>query len=134
MSRFSVPASLRCGHRDPPGVHSSDAGKHRIESGYTVLTGVHREVVLVVSNLFKTTGAHRDASGAKQRRLIPGHHRSFSGMKRISTVRLPGHTIANRHKLCPRWRYGDPPVRPRSVTEESRPSPCRTTVYHGGSR
>jgi len=34
---------------------------------------------------FKTTGAHRDAPGAKQRRLIPGHHRSSSGMNRIST-------------------------------------------------
>jgi len=37
LSRYSVPASLRCGHRDPPGPHRSDAGKHRIESVYTVL-------------------------------------------------------------------------------------------------
>jgi len=37
MSRFSVPAALRCGHQGPPGPHRSDADKHRIESGYTVL-------------------------------------------------------------------------------------------------
>ena len=51
LSRFSVPVALRCGHRGPPGPHRSDAGKHRVESGYTVLTGVNREVVPVVSNL-----------------------------------------------------------------------------------
>ena len=50
------------------------------------------------------TGTHR---GAIQRRLIPEHHRSSSGMNRISTVRPQGDTIANRHELCPRWRYGD---------------------------
>jgi len=37
LSQFLVSASLRCGHRGPPEPHRSDAGKHRIESGYTVL-------------------------------------------------------------------------------------------------
>ena len=59
-------------------------------------TGVHREVIPVVSNSFKQpglTGTHR---GAKQRRLSPGHLRSSSGINRISTVRLPGDTVPNR--------------------------------------
>ena len=58
-------------------------------------------------NFFKQpglTGTHRDAI---QRRLIPGRHRSSSGMNRISTVRPPGDTVANWHELCPLWRYGD---------------------------
>ena len=39
---------------------------------------------------------------AKQHRLILRHHRSSSGMNRISTVRPPVETVANRHELIPR--------------------------------
>ena len=70
-------------------------------------TGVQRDVAPVVSKILKPpglTGTHR---AAKQHRLIPGHHRSYSGLNRIFTVRPPGETVANRHELCPRWRYGD---------------------------
>jgi len=101
LSLFSVPAALRCGHRGPPGPHRSDTSKHRIELGYTVLNR-HSEVVPVVSFFF--TGTHR---GAKQRRFFPRHHRSSSGLNRISTVRPPGDTVANRHEMCSWWRYGD---------------------------
>jgi len=88
-------------------------------------TGVHREVTPVVSIFLKQpglTGTHR---AAKQRRLIPGHYRSSSGMNRISTVTPPGKTVANLHGLCPRWRL---PAWPRCVTEESRRSldSCRS--------
>jgi len=102
--RFSefgfVPLVLRCGHRGPPGPHRSDAGKHRIESVYTVkpvFTGKWSRWFQKQPGL---TGTHR---GAKQRRLSPWHHRSSSGMNRISTVRPPGDTVANRHELCQRW-------------------------------
>jgi len=100
----SVPAAPRCGHRGPPGPHRSDAGKHRSESGYTVLNRHLPGSGPGGFNIFKTTGAHR---GAKQRRLFPGHPRSSSGMNRIFNFRPPGDTVASRHKLCPRWRYGD---------------------------
>jgi len=107
VSRFSVPVALRWGHRGPPGPHRSDAGKHRIESGYTVLNRRSPRSGPGGFNFFKQpglTGTHR---GAKQRWLSPGHHRSSFSMNRISTVRPPGDTVANRHELCPRWSYGD---------------------------
>ena len=85
------------------GPHHSDTGKHRIESGYTVLIRRSPEMAPVFL-IFKTTGTHR---GAKHRRLIPGHHRGSSGLIRLSTVRPPGETAVNQHELCPRWRYGD---------------------------
>jgi len=90
LFRFSVPASLRCGQRGSPGPQCSDAGKHRIESGYTVLnrgspgSGPGGFTFLKQPGL---SGIHR---AAKQRRLIPGHHRSSSDMKRISTVSPSG--------------------------------------------
>jgi len=87
--------------------HHSDAGKHRIKSGYTVLNRRSPGSGPGGFIFFKQlgfTGTHR---AAKQRRLFPGHHRSSSGLNRIFTVRPPGETVANQHELCPRWRYGD---------------------------
>jgi len=85
-------------------------------------------------NCFETTGTHR---AAKQRRLIPGHYCSSSGMNRISTVRPPGETVANGHELCPRWRYGD--SRLGHGVSRRRAGVCqtltgRTTVCHVSSR
>ena len=104
LSRFLVQA---CGLRSQPGPHRGDAGKHRIESGYIALNRRSPGSGPGGFNFCKQprlTGTHR---AAIQRRLIPGHHRSSSDMKRISTVRPPGETVANRHELCPRWRYFD---------------------------
>jgi len=70
-------------------------------------TGVHRDVAPVVSKILKPPGLTATHRAARQRRLIPGHHRRSSGMNRISTVRPPGETVANQQELCPRWRYGD---------------------------
>jgi len=106
-----------------PEPHRSGAGKHRIESGYTVFnrcslaSGPGRFIFL------KTTVTHW---AAKQHRLIPGHHRSSSGINRISTVRPPGKPVANRHELFPRW--------PRCVTEESRRSPDSFHSNYGLAR
>jgi len=89
------------------GPHRSDAGKHRIESGYTVLNRRSPGSDPGGFNIFKTAGAHQDAPGCETTPVSPGHHRTSSGMNRISTVKPPGDTVANRHELCPRWSYGD---------------------------
>jgi len=99
------------------------AGKHRFKSGYTVLNQCSPGSGPGGFIFFKTTVTHR---AAKQRRLIPGHRRSSSGINRISTVRPPGKTIVNRHELCPRW--------PRCVTEESRCSPDSFRSNYGLAR
>ena len=134
LSRISVPVALRCGHQGPPGPHRSDAGEHRFESGYTVLNRRSPGNGPGCFNIFKTTGAHR---GAKQRRLSPGHHRNSSDMNRISTVRPPGDTVANRHELCP-WRgYGDSRLSHGVSRRRAGVAPTlagRTTVCNGGSR
>jgi len=137
LSRISAPASLRCGHRGPPGTRRSDAGKHRIESGYTVLNRRSPGCGPGGFKNFKTSGTHRDARAEKQRRLIPGHHRSSSGMNRISTVGPPGETVANRHELCPRWSYGDSRLGHGVSRRRAGVAPIlagRTTVWHGSSR
>jgi len=77
------------------GPHRSDTRKHCIEAFTRKWTRWFQ--------FFKTTRTHRVA----KQRLFPGHHRSSSGMNHISTVRPSGKTVANRHKLCPWWRYGD---------------------------
>jgi len=80
------------------------------------------------------TGMHQ---AAKQRRLFAGHHCSSSGMNRISTVRRPGETVANRHELCPRWRYGDSRLGHGVSRRRAGVSPIhsgRTTVWQGSSR
>jgi len=80
------------------------------------------------------TGTHR---GAQHHRLIPGYHRSSSGMNRISTVRLSDDTVANRHELCTRWRYGDSRLGHGVSRTRAGVAPVpagRTTVWHGGSR
>jgi len=109
------------------------AGKHRIESGYTVLN--RRSPGCGPDGLKnKTTGAHRDAI---QHRLIPVHRRSSSGMNRFSTVRPAGDTVANRHELCPRWRYGDSRLGHWVSRRRAGVVPVladRTTVWPGGSR
>ena len=102
LSRISVPVSLRGGHRGPPVPRRSDAAEHRIKSGYTVLNRRSPGCGPVGFKFFKTSGTHR---AEKQRRLIPRHQRSSSGMNRISTVRPPGETVANRYELCTQWRY-----------------------------
>jgi len=122
LSWISGPASLRCGHRGPPGPYRSVPASTALNRDTPCWTGVHRDVAPVVSTFLKPpcfTGTHR---AVKQRRLIPGHQRSSSGMNRISTVRPPDETIANRHELCPRctvqirWL----PAWRRCVREESR--------------
>ena len=116
----------------PTGPHRSDAGKHRI--------GIHRAEPTFTGKwpggfqIFKTTGTHR---AAKQRRLIPGHHRSSSDMNRISTLRSPGETVANRHELRPRWRYGDFRLGHGVSQRRAVVTPTlagRTTVWHCSSR
>jgi len=119
LSRISVPASLRCGHRGPPGPR------------------VHRDVAPVVLKFLKPPGLTGTYRAAKQRRLIPGRHRSSSGTNRISTVRPPGETVANRHELCPRWRYGDSRLGHGVLRRRSSVAPTlagQTTVWHGSSR
>jgi len=111
LSRFSVPASLQCGHRGPPGPHRSDAGKHRMESGYTALNRPSPGIGHGGFKTLKQTGLTVTHRTAKQSRLIPGHHRSASGMNRKTTGR-------NRSKNC--VHGGD------TVT------PGLATVYHGG--
>jgi len=49
-------------------------------------------VAPVVLKILKPPGLAGTNRAEKQRRLIPGHHRSSSGMNRISTVRPPGET------------------------------------------
>jgi len=61
LSRISVPVGLRCGHQGPPGPHRSDADEHRIDPGYTVLNRRSPGSGPGGFNIFKTTGAHRDA-------------------------------------------------------------------------
>jgi len=63
LSRFSVQSSLQCGHRGPPGPHRSDADKHRIESGYTVMNRRSPGRSPGGFKKFKRTGTHRDAPG-----------------------------------------------------------------------
>jgi len=100
-------------------------------------TGVQRDVAPVVSKFLKPpglTGTHR---AAKQHRLIPGHHRSYSGLNRIFTVRPPGETVANRHELCPRWRYGDSRLGHGVSRKRAGVAPTlagRTTDWCGSSR
>jgi len=60
LSRFSVPASLRCGRRGPPGPHRSAEGKHRIELGYTVLNSRSPGMGPGGFKYFKTTEDSRD--------------------------------------------------------------------------
>jgi len=69
--------------------------------------------------------------------IIPGHHRSSSGMNRISTVRPLGETVANRYELCSRWRYGDSPLDSGLSRRRASVVPTlvgRTTVWLGSSR
>jgi len=92
--------------------YTVDTGAHRDHAvatpASTVLIGIHRVEPAFTGkwhrwfSFFNWT--YRDA---KHRGLIPGHQRSPSGMSRYSTVTPPGETVANRHELCPRWRYRD---------------------------
>ena len=117
----------------------SDAGKHRIESEYTVL---NRRLPGIsgpgdfnfLNNRSRLTGTRR---AAKQRRLILGHHRSSSGMNRISTVRPLDKTVANRHELCLRWRYGDSRLCYGVSRRRAGAAPTLAgwiTIWHGSSR
>ena len=74
---------------------------------------------------FKTTRTHRVA----KQRLFPGHHRSSSGMNHISTVRPSGKTVANRHELCPRWRYGDSRLG-HGVSQSFNPSNLKWSLFN----
>jgi len=100
-------------------------------------TSVHREWAPVISIFLKQpglTGTHRDA---KQSWLIPKHHRSSSGMNRISTVRTPGETVANRHELGLQLRCSDSRLShdvPRRRAGVAPTRAGRTTVWHGSSR
>jgi len=118
FTRILVLAPLRWGHRGQPGPHHSDAGKQRIESGYTVLNcspGCGRGGFKNV----KTSGTHPGRTGLRNN---TGLFQSITGMKSISTVRPQGETVANRHELCPRWRYRESQLG-HGVTEKSRRSP-----------
>jgi len=100
-------------------------------------TGVHRDVAPVVSKTLKPPGLTGTHLAEKQRRLVPGHHRSSSGMTRISTVRPQGETVANRHELCPRWRYGNSRLGHGVSRRRAGVVPTlvgRTTFWHGSSR
>jgi len=86
----------RFGQQGQSRPHRSNAGKHRIESGWTVLNRRLPESGPGV--VFFKSGTHR---GAKQNRLFPGHHRSSYGMIRFSTVRPAGETVVK--PACLRW-------------------------------
>jgi len=121
-------------HRDHAVATPASTALNREAPGWT---GVHRDVAPVVSKNLKPPGLTGTLRAAKQRRLIPGHHRSSSGMNRISTVRPPGETVANRHELCPRWRYGDSRLGHGVSRRRAGVAPTlagRTTVWHGSSR
>ena len=105
LSRFSVPASLRCGHRCPPGPYRSDAGKHRIESGYTVLNRHSPGSCNGGFNYFKTTETHRDAPGYETAPAYSGAPRSASGMNRIFTVKTFGRNRSKRLLLIGKTFY-----------------------------
>jgi len=118
----------------PTGTSRSDASKHRIESGHTVLNRLSPGCDPSGFKIFKTSGTHQAAT---QCHLIPGHHHSSSGMNCIPTVRPPCETIANWHLLCPRWRYGDSQLghgvsRRRACV--ARTLAGRAMVWHGSSR
>ena len=80
-------------------------GIHRVES---VFTGKWH----LWFQFFLKTVTDRDAQSCEKNMFFPGYHRSSSGMKRISTVRPQGKTVANRHELCSQWL----PVWPQYVT------------------
>ena len=67
------------------GSHLRDAGKHRIESGYIVLNRPIPGIGHGGFKKLKQTGLTVTHRAAKQRWLIPGHHRSSSDMNRKTT-------------------------------------------------
>jgi len=83
-------------------------------------------VATVWFHFFKPPGLTGMHWAAKQHRLIPGHYRSSSGMNRISTVRPPCETVANRIESTVEIQWL--PAWPRRVTEQSKRSPdsCRS--------
>jgi len=104
VSDFSPGVATVWTHRDHTVATPASTALNRDKSCWA---GVHRDVAPVVSKNLKPPGLTGTHWAAKQHRLIPGHHRSSSGINRISTVKPPGETVANRHELCPRWRYSD---------------------------
>jgi len=137
LSLFSTPASLRLGHWAHWDHTVATQASTALNLETPCWTGIHREVAPVVSILIKhpgLTGTHR---AAKQRRLIPGHHRISSGMNRIATVRSPSETVPNRPELWPRWRYGESRHGDGVSQRRAGEAPTlagRTTVWHGSSR
>jgi len=94
LSRFSVPAWLRCGHRGLPGPRFSDAGKHGIESEYTVLNRRSPEIGSGGFNFFKQPGLTGTHPVTKQAGLFRG----ITVVLPAWTVSSPGETVANRHE------------------------------------
>ena len=92
-------------------------------------------------------GVHTVASPGLKTGTVPGqyergltlHSDIFFGLvsNSISTVRPPGETVANRHELCPQWRYGDCRLDYGISWRRAGVAPTlagRTTVWHGSSR
>jgi len=121
-------------HRDHTVATPASTALNRNKSCWT---GVHWDVAPVVSKNLKPPGLTGTHWAAKQRWLIPGHHRSSSGINRISTVGPPGETVANRHELCPRWRYSDSRLGHGVSRKRAGVAPTlsgRTTVWHDSIR
>jgi len=133
-SDFSSGVATVWTHRDHTVATPASTALNRDKLCWTV---VHRDVAPVVSTILKPPGLTGTHWAAKQHRLIPGHHRSSSGMNRISTVRPPGETVANWHELCPRWRYSDSRLGHGVSQKRAGVAPTlagRTTVWHDSIR
>jgi len=62
---------------------------------------------------------------------------AFMNRNSIVHVRPPGETVANRHELCPLWRYGDCRLGHGVSRRRAGVAPTlagQTTVWHGSSR
>jgi len=146
LSRFSVPASLRCGHCDHTVATTASLSLDRDTPCWT---GVHRKVSPVVS-IFETSGTHRDAphcettpaysitvalpawtvSSPYDHRDTPWRLRGYTGNVPSQTVASPGQTVIT---FCPKpvlVRSAAGNVWAHSNSFTLRPGSSRSTGYN----